>query len=647
MRTIKLLRLALLNFKGIRNLEIDARGENLSIYGDNGTGKTTIADAFSWLLFGKDSAGRSDFEIKTLDENGNAIHFIDHSVNASLLIDGNEITLEKILREKWVRQRGSLDREFQGHETEYIIDGIPKSKTEYTAFIKSIADEDVFRLLANPMYFNNNVDKKKRREMLFDIIGEVSDADVIAENSQILGDLAGAIGLHTADELKAATVAKKRRISADLQAIPNRIDEANRFITDSEENPDILSERMRVLESEIESKNEYLRELTTDTVADEYRRKARAEIRELENIASEEIENARRERVDYSNAVYNAEASLRSIERKIAELNRNNEAILRTVKHSNDKLETLREEWQRVFASTYTHDGKCHACGQDLPAEKIAEATRIFNENKARKLEEINEEAERIKSNISDLEQSLEENDEAIRENKKEYAEVLTLKNGFMTAVTEAQARLDEISAKHNAVIAEKKKALEEWKKTRTEGDTVSEERKTIEGDIKALTERKNATMEAIITLRNNERYKARIAELEADARRLSAEYEKLEREDYLLGEFTKLKASMLEERINRRFRFVKFKLFEQQINGGVVETCEATYDGVPYSVLNNAMKINIGLDIINAFSEHYGISAVIFLDNAESVTRIFDTQSQQIRLYVSEYDKTLRIENI
>ena len=71
---IKINKLILQNFKGIKALEISAEGENLNIYGDNATGKTTVFDAFTWLLFGKDSLGRSDFGIKTQDENSNQVN---------------------------------------------------------------------------------------------------------------------------------------------------------------------------------------------------------------------------------------------------------------------------------------------------------------------------------------------------------------------------------------------------------------------------------------------------------------------------------------------------------------------------------------------------------------------------------------------
>lgn len=646
MATIKLLKLTLENFKGIKHLEINAEGENISVYGNNGTGKTTIADAFYWLLFGKDSAGRSDFELKTLDKDGNTINFIDHSVAATITVNGGKFDLEKIYREKWVRKRGSLDREFQGHETEYIIDGIPKSKTEYTAFIKEIADEDIFRLLTNPLYFNENIDKKKRREMLFDIFGDISDAEVIAENYALLGDLSDLVGVHSLDELKTATTAKKRRLSADLQAIPNRIDEAHRFIKESNvASPDLLATLLESSKGLLKEKEEALRELNTDTVADEYRRKAREEIRELEAIARKETDEASRVWYDATKAVQTAEYERDAIIRKVEQYKRDNELYTTRIYSANKMLEQFRSEWQTVFDSKYESDNKCPSCGQHLPTEQIEAAVAKFNANKARNLERINAEAESIKKRIAESEKEIERNNADITSltgaQGQKVARIAELKE----AARVADATFDAVKAKHNAIIAEKKNALAEWENSRTLDATVAEVRESLESDIAAIRAKIRGYDEEYTTFKNNEMFKARISELEADARRLAAEYEKLERTEYLIGEFTKIKASMLEAKINSKFKYARFKLFETQINGGIVETCETTYDGVPYSVLNNAMKINIGIDIINAFSEHYGLTGVIFLDNAESVTRIFNSPSQQIKLYVSERDNVLRIE--
>lgn len=650
MKEIRLTKLVLNNFKGLKWLELDAGGKSLSVYGDNGTGKTTIADAFSWLLFGKDSAGRSDFDIKTLDTDGKPIHFLDHSVAATISVDygeyGSNIELEKIYREKWVRQRGSVDREFQGHETEYLIDGIPKSKAEYTAFIKGIVDEDIFRLLTNPMYFNNNLDKKARRTMLFDVFGDVADPDVIAANFALLGDLTELIGSHTLDELKTATAQKKRRLSADLQAIPNRIDEASRFINDSvKESPAELEAELAKYREMLTSKEEALREVNTDTAADEYRRKAREEIRELEEAVRGEISRGNGILFDKQGAVDIAESELSKTVRKIADAQRDLNLTETRIHNGNKMLEQLRKEWQETFNKKRESDDRCPTCNQPLPSEQIEAAVAQFNANKAEELDRINAEAESIKRRIAEYEGDIERTKAEIIKLEEEREHLEKTRNDLSDDVAKFEKEFAYIKEKHQAAIDEKKNALAEWENSRSVDATVAEVRESLESEIAAIKANIRAIEGNISTLNNNEMFRERVKELTIQAKKLSGEYEALERTEYLIGEFTRLKASMLEEKINSKFKYAKFKLFETQINGGILETCEVTYNGVPYSVLNNAMKINIGLDIINAFAEAHGVTSVIFLDNAESVTEIFGSTSQLIKLYVSAADDALRVE--
>jgi recombinational DNA repair ATPase RecF len=143
---VKLIKLSLKNFKGTRAFVLDARGGNVTVYGDNATGKTTLFDAFTWLLFDKDSQGRKDFEIKTLDASGQPMHGLEHEVEAVLQVDGKTVTLRKVYKEKWTKKRGSAQAEFTGHTTDYFVDGVPVKKAEYDARIASICDETVFKL---------------------------------------------------------------------------------------------------------------------------------------------------------------------------------------------------------------------------------------------------------------------------------------------------------------------------------------------------------------------------------------------------------------------------------------------------------------------------------------------------------------------
>ena len=138
---IKIFSLKLKNFKGIKDLKIDFNCQNTNIYGANATGKTTIFDAFKWLFFDKDSNDRKDFNIKTLDSNNKPIHFLEHEVEAILVIDGVDMTFKKVFQEKWVKKRGQSEQEFSGHETNYWIDEVPVKKKDYEEKINNLRRE--------------------------------------------------------------------------------------------------------------------------------------------------------------------------------------------------------------------------------------------------------------------------------------------------------------------------------------------------------------------------------------------------------------------------------------------------------------------------------------------------------------------------
>ena len=135
-----------------------------------------------------------------------------------------------------------------------------------------------------------------------------------------------------------------------------------------------------------------------------------------------------------------------------------------------------------------------------------------------------------------------------------------------------------------------------------------------------------------------------RILELKDEEKTLSQQIANVEKEQFVIENFVKAKVDALENVVNSKFKFVKFKMFEEQINGGLRETCEATVNGVPYSDVNTASKINAGLDIINVLSEHYQITAPIFIDNAESVHTLIEMQTQVLRLIVNENFKSLEV---
>ena len=226
---MKILSLKLTNFKGIRDFTLDAQGDNVSIYGDNATGKTTLFDAFLWLLFGKDSQNKKDFDIKTLDPAGQALSGLDHEVEGIFEVKGQRLTLKKSFKEKWTKKRGAVIAEFTGHTTDHYIDGVPVPEKDYTAKIAEIAQEDIFKLLTNPGYFNEKLKWQDRRKILLEVCGDLTDAEVIA-SSESLSKLPTILGNRKLEDHRKVMAARRAEINKELEKIPVRIDEATKAL---------------------------------------------------------------------------------------------------------------------------------------------------------------------------------------------------------------------------------------------------------------------------------------------------------------------------------------------------------------------------------------------------------------------------------
>lgn len=182
-----------------------------------------------WLLFDKDSHDRATFEIKTLDNNNVSIHGLEHEVKGVLNIDGKDITLGKIYKEKWTKRRGEAEKQLTGHETLYIIDEVPVKKKEYQEIINNIIDEILFKLITNPLYFSANMKWQERRTVLLDIIGDITTEKIVNYKSD-LNPLLELLGDKDIDTLKKSVQARKRKLNEEIKSIPYRVDECNNSI---------------------------------------------------------------------------------------------------------------------------------------------------------------------------------------------------------------------------------------------------------------------------------------------------------------------------------------------------------------------------------------------------------------------------------
>src|SRR5690625_3814186 len=345
MKQTKLLNMKLSHFKGIKDLEIDFNGDDTRIYGENGTGKTTVFDAFVWLLFNKDSNNNSNFDIKTLDNDGNVIHRLDHEVEATLLIDGKETTLKKVYKEKWTRHRSAIEETFSGHTTSHYIDGVPSKKKEYDDFIKTIVDEDIFQLLTNPSYFNEILHWTKRRELLLEVAGDITDEDVIASNKDLEG-LSDLLNDHNIDDLKKVVAAKKREINKEIEEIPTRIDEINRNLPDIKGlNKEQIEVGINKLTTSIEEQENEVQKIRLRTTTNELKRKVSDIELQIANVRNEHTQNEQTNLYKLKAKLQEEESNRNIMRNELRDLERQKQSNLELINSYDKQMHELRQEY--------------------------------------------------------------------------------------------------------------------------------------------------------------------------------------------------------------------------------------------------------------------------------------------------------------
>ncbi|QKS71689.1 AAA family ATPase [Paenalkalicoccus suaedae] len=662
MKKIKLITMKLRNFKGIKLFELHADGDNARIFGDNATGKTTLFDAAMWLLLDKDANNRADFQIKTVDADGNVIHGLEHEVLASFTVDNKPLTLQKIYKEKWTKKRGAATSEFTGHTTDYLVNEVPVKKGDYQSKVAELIDEETFKLLTNPAYFNEHLKREQRRDILLEVCGDVSNEDVLNSNDK-LKKLSGRLAEHTIDEIKAIVKSKKKKINDELEAIPVRIDEIDRTL------PDIaglkrekIKDDIDVVDAKIEALDDEVTQVRNGNAIASYQNEITELKGQLTNLKYEHGDKERAATSDLKKELNDKKDRLSDLQAQHSRLVREMESLGNDRNWSNQELQKLRNKFSEINSQEYkeefhhTGEDTCPTCAQALPADQVKEAhekakedynkrKQAFNASKSQQLEDINARGKRLKVDYQTLEQRYKDADDAAKEVEQKIGEVandvdelkaqLKDKESNLTPFEETEAykeKMTEINETEFTLNMNKEKANEQIVK--------------LKENRQELITKRDALREQLDMLDQHERAQERRDELADRERTLASEYEKLEQEVYLADEFIKAKVALLEDKINSKFKMANFKLFETQINEGVKETCETTYNGVPYSKgLNNAARINVGLDIIDTLAEHYQVSAPIFVDNAEAVTKLIDIDAQLISLVVSEQDKELRVE--
>src|SRR5690625_756906 len=355
MREIKLMHLNLKNFKGCKAFTLDLNGEDARIYGENEADKTTLYDGFLWLLFGKDSNNRSDFAIKTLDKDGNELNNLEHEVEARFRIDGQALTLRKVYKEKYTQRRGAVIAEFSGHETKHYIDGVPVKKKEYEEKVSSIVDEDVFKLLTSPTFFNENLKWQDRRKTLLEVCGDIGEEDVLAFNSG-LKELPAILQGRTIEDHKKVIAARRAEINKELNMIPVRIDEINNSLPEEEIDVSSIEKEVATIEKQLDEHATQINSMKNGSAIIEKEALARALELELKEIKNELEAEATEKGFQIQTKIQEEQSNLAIIKRKKDDSAHQIALLEKDVVRFDEKLVELREKWNEVNERVYVHE---------------------------------------------------------------------------------------------------------------------------------------------------------------------------------------------------------------------------------------------------------------------------------------------------
>jgi DNA repair exonuclease SbcCD ATPase subunit len=678
MKDVRLIKLSLRNFKG-GSIDIDADGHDIDISGDNEAGKTRIADAFNWLLFGKDTQDQANFQIKTLDSDGNVISGDEEHIVEAVLSDGTaKWNLKRVYKENWIRHRGNSEASFEGHKTEYSVNEVPVPERDYKKTVDEICPESVFKLLANPRYFNevlSTYNGKKttqtdaRRKLLFDICGvDVTDEDVLSgmfpdkESADDYSNMVNILNTRSFDDHRKIAKASQAKINKELETIPARIDEHLLAMDKGMRDADTVQSEIDVARKDLKKNRDALTSIESE-IPDLKKKLADAEvivsarvklIHDAHNMAHNNKILNHKKRIDEASKKLDAAGNKVSAQKEKQRAIKDQHANLSSEIESLVKaLDDLRTSFEEIADRTFTPDveGICSRCGQTIPEEQqkaaADKALAEFNETMANELKAINEEGQEKKALLELRKKALKECSDELEKSNEKLAELEKEKSDLSKSLQEIiDDAPKETDPAPDGELTKLRRNVETIKgqidhiKEVGELDTAPA-KQAIEGAEKHL----ESLQAELVKINEREKSNARVDELRASEKNLAKEYERLEYELFLIGEFEKTKTAMIENTINNHFVITKFKLFEKLVNGGIEPVCIATCNGIPYNTMNNASCVNVGIDIQNVLSKFYDTSVVKFIDNSESVTKLLPSSAQTIRLIVSEEDKELRIE--
>ena len=634
---IELKSLDLVHFKCFPKLHLDFHEGVNSLFGANAAGKTSVYDALTWLLFDKDSAGHSRPAIKPTGAPAGTMP----EVTAILEVDGEPIKLRKVLREKWEKPRGSSIERYAGDTRDYYIDDVPLAENAYKRRIAELIDERQFKLLTDVWAVTKGMHWKDRRTLLAEICGLPEDKQLLATAPQF-AELTEKVGRRTVDEYKSVLMKQRKDMNANLNTLPVRVDECSRMVAELEslDFAAAHSESDR-LQAERERVQGELVKLTNNTLAAQARNELGALQNQLRELETENNAHLASQRVPVEDETPVLTAAL---DRAKCEADR----LTRTVAQERDlvlngetRLDDYRARWRAIDAETC--GTTCPVCHQPLPQDMLETSQDAFAAHQKQRKDALLEDSKMVKQGIAAAKDRLLTAETALKTAQDEVQKAQISLDSYTPPVEVVPENLPDYDRRKGAIltlIADADKRID-----RLTSDT-EQERRRLETALSAVTAEKlrhDAVLAKEQTLSDTRR---RIADLQAEQRTAAAEMEQMDRLIAMCEEFTRYRVQAITESVNSKFRLTRWRLFTEQVNGGLADCCEPMdRNGSTFEGTNNAMQINIGMDIIDTLSAHFGRRVPLFVDNAESVTHLQPIGSQVVRLVVSEQDKELRIE--
>ena len=646
MKEIKLNRLSLKHFKGLDSFEFVPQGKSATVSGQNGSGKTTLADALLWLLFGKDTRG-AKLNPKPLDGNNEEKLGLEPTVEAELLIDGTVVTLKRVQEEKWNTPRGQLEKVRGSDTTKYTIDGVPTMEKEWKAYLEKISAENILQMLFDSTFFMK-MNWKNRREILVNMTG-LSDEEIIAKDPALKA-IEKIIKEHTIDDYRKILASQKKEVKRKIDGLPARIQEVTDMFAKAkadigDQSSDEIQEQVLEYEADVSDLQNKLNAIAAgNATLDHHEALANLKVK-LANAQSAYLSSTNMETRSLQDDLNKQQRIVNEIRSLVAEAEHKKSVLATHIDEMAIFIENHLKEYYALKNQSFDeHQKVCPTCAQELPADQIVTMVATFEQKRSQNMEEnvAQGKAARDRRNAAEMELA-ETASEYKRLSRKlvEAEETRNKINSELKLIENSTQKFEE--TKDYQKIQDQIKVVQQ-KILNTTSDTAEEEQDLNEQirQKRVLIAEAQAKFQQIKGLSG---YENRIEELKKEDAALKAQNQEIEKNMFLLDEFTRKKVSYLEESINSKFELVKFKLFNILKNGGLEEVCEATYNGIEYGTsLNTGARINCDLDIIDTLSKEFGLSVPVFVDNTESVNDLHPINSQMIELRVTK-NKNLKVE--